>query len=251
VELDFCGTSVGLVHQAGGLGWEWGVITPDTGRALGLAEVRIDGGPPVEIDTSRDGRTLLAKGLPAGRHRVVVTNLGASRSPGGSGTIVVKGFWVDAGEVPNDTVRRAWLAQMPFAAGKVGAGARLTGAAVKTADDLRRLEDLVAASRDMEAAAEKLRALTAEPPASPMAERERHYWTPNGETQAYLARLAALRKEADAPLAKADAFRYDEADRAAFAGVMAELRPAPIGSMPFFRKRSAGCRPSSFSPARP
>jgi hypothetical protein len=33
-ELDFCGTSVGLFHQAGGLGWEWGVIRPDTGHAL-------------------------------------------------------------------------------------------------------------------------------------------------------------------------------------------------------------------------
>jgi len=76
VELDFCGTTVGLVHQAGGLGWEWGVILPETGRALGLAEVRIDGGAPVVIDTSRGGRTLLAKGLPAGRHRVTVTNLG-------------------------------------------------------------------------------------------------------------------------------------------------------------------------------
>lgn len=252
VELDFCGTSVGLVHQAGGLGWEWGVITPDTGRALGLAEVRIDGGPPVEIDTSRDGRTLLAKGLPAGRHRVVVTNLGASRSPGGSGTIVVKGFWVDAGEVPNDTVRRAWLAADAVRGGEGWRGcAAERAAAVKTADDLRRLEDLVAASRDMEAAAEKLRALTAEPPASPMAERERHYWTPNGETQAYLARLAALRKEADAPLAKADAFRYDEADRAAFAGVMAELRRCADRVDAFFQEEVRRLPPILFFTGSP
>ena len=73
VELDFCGTSVGLVHQAGGLGWEWGVILPETGRALGLAEVRVDDGAPVVIDTRRGGRTLLAKGLPASRHRVTVS----------------------------------------------------------------------------------------------------------------------------------------------------------------------------------
>jgi len=252
VELDFCGTSVGLVHQAGGLGWEWGVITPDTGRALGLAEVRIDGGPPVEIDTSRDGHTLLAKGLPAGRHRVVVTNLGASRSPGGSGTIVVKGFWVDAGEIPDDTVRRAWLAADAVRGGE-GWRARAAerAAAVKTADDLRRLEDLVAASRDMEAAAEKLRALTADPPASPMAERERRYWTPNGETQAYLARLAALRKEADAPLAKADAFRYDEADRAPFAGVMAELRRCADRVDAFFQEEVRRLPPILFFTGSP
>ncbi|HRT28933.1 MAG TPA: hypothetical protein P5527_03975 [Kiritimatiellia bacterium] len=252
VELDFCGTTVGLVHQAGGLGWEWGVIVPETGRALGLAEVRIDGGAPVVIDTSRGGRTLLAKGLPAGRHRVTVTNLGASRDPGGSGTIVVKGFWADAEEIPDDTARRAWLVADAVRGGE-GWRARAAelAAAVKTADDLKRLEGLAAASREMEAAAEKLRRLTAEPPMSPMVERERRYWTPNRDTRAYLARLAALRKEADAPLTKADAFRYDEANRAAFTDVMTEMQRCAERIDAFFQKEVRQLPPILFFTGAP
>jgi hypothetical protein len=45
-----------------------------------------------------------------------------------------------------------------------------------------------------------------DPPPSPMVENERRYWTPNTETQAYLARLTTLRARIDARLALADAF---------------------------------------------
>lgn len=187
-ELDFIGTSVGLVHQSGGLGWEWGVICPDTGHALGLAEVRIDGHPAAAIpdavaidgagrsviDTSRGGRTLLAKGLTPGRHRVTVTNLGQPREPGGSVTVVVKGFWIDADGVGDAIARRAWLTADAVRGGE-GWRARAAelAAATKGADDLARLNALHAASLEMDAVAAKLRAVTAEPPPSPMVERER------------------------------------------------------------------------------
>jgi hypothetical protein len=250
VELDFIGTSVGLVHQAGGLGWEWGVIKPDTGRALGLAEVRIDGRPAAPlpgavtvddegrsvIDTGRGGRTLLAKGLPPGRHRVTVTNLGQPRAPGGSTTLVVKGFWSGAEGIVDETARRAWLAAGEVRGGE-GWRARAAGlaSAAGTADDLARLEALAAASRETEAVAAKLRAVAAEPPPSPMVERERRYWTPNAETRDYMRRLAALRSGIDAQLAEADAFRYDAADAPAFSGLMAGLRRCSDGVDAFFQ----------------
>lgn len=248
-ELDFIGTSAGLVHQSGGLGWEWGVIRPDTGHALGLAEVRIDGHPAAAIpdavtidgtgrsviDTSRGGRTQLAKGLTPGRHHVTVTNLGQPREPGDSVTIVVKGFWSDADGIGDAITRRAWLTADAVRGGE-GWRTRAAelAAATKDADDLARLTALHAASLEMDAVAAKLRAVTAEPPPSPMVERERQYWTPKPETEAYLKRLTSLRRRIDAQLAVADAFRYDATDIPAFAGLITGLRQCAEAADTFF-----------------
>lgn len=259
VELDFCGTSVGLIHQAGGVGWEWGVIFPDTGHALGLAEVRIDGRPAVPlseavsvdaegrsvIDTSKSGRTLLARGLPAGRHRVTVTNLGVPGQPGGSTTVVVKGFWTD-------TDCEAWSAADAVRGGE-GWRARAAelAASAKTADDLSKLHALVAASHKMDAVAAKLRNIAAEPPDVPMVAAERRYWRPNAETQAYLQRLAALRARIDARLDQADAFRYDAANAAAFAGLLEGLRQCGNETDVFFRDEVKRLSPIIFYTGTP
>jgi len=236
VTFDFIGTSVGLVHQAGALGWEWGVLQENSGQPLGLAEVCIDGRKVSVIDTGKNGRTLLADGFPPGRHRVTVTNLGQPCAPGGSGTVVVKGFWCDANGVRDDVARLAWQT-----AGTVRGGegwrkrAVELAAATQSADDLKRLTALAAASVEMEALAGRLRDVAAEPPPSPMVEGERRYWTPEPEAAAYLARLASLRRRIDVRLAEADAFRYDASDAAAYEGVMARLRQCAGEADAFFR----------------
>jgi len=265
-EFDFIGTSVGVVHQSGGLGWEWGVICPDTGHALGMAEVRVDGKPVAAlpdavsidaegrsvVDTSRGGRTLLAKGLTPGRHRVTVANLGQPREPGGSTTVVVKGFWCDADGLGDDAQRQAWLVADTV---KGGDGWRSRAvelaAAAKGAEGLAHLNALCAASIEAEAIGAKLRAVAAEPPPSPMVERERQYWSPNAETKAYLARLANLRKRIDGQLAQADAFRYDEANAAAFASLMDGLRQCSGAVDAFFRDETKRLPPIIFFTGSP
>lgn len=265
-ELDFIGTSIGLVHQAGGLGWEWGVVCPDTGHAFGLAEVRIDGKPvtaipdAVEIDgagrsvidSSRGGRTLLAKGLKSGRHHVTVTNLGQPQKPGGSTTIVVKGFWSDADGLGDETARLTWLAADTVRGGE-GWRARAAelAAAAKGVDGLARVSALCAASLEMDAVAAKLRAVAAVPPPSPMVDRERQYWMPNAEARAYLERLSALRKRIDGQLALADAFRYDSVNAAAFAGLTAGLRQCSEEVDAFFRDETKRLPPIVFFTGSP
>ncbi|GEM_PF-1928947 len=225
VEFDFVGTSVGLIHQAGVLGWEWGVIREDSGRPLGLAEVWVDGRKVSTADTSQNGRTLLAAGLTPARHRVTVRNLGQPREAGGSTAVVVKGFWCDADGVIEGPARRAWLmADSVHGGAALRAQAAELAAAVKSDGDLERLTALAAAAREIGALRAALTALAAEPPPSPMVERERQYWTPAPETQAYQARLAALVRRTAAVAARADAVRFDAADPGALDALKAELR---------------------------
>ena len=247
VTFDFVGTSVGLIHQAGALGWEWGVIREDSGRPLGLAEVRIDGCPAAAIDTSRGGRTVLATGLSPARHRVTVSPLGQPREPGGATAVVVKGFWCDAEGVSEGPARRAWLTADSVHGGEaLRAQAVALAAAVKTEEDLKRLTALAQAAQEIGALRTALTAVAAEPPPSRMAERERQYWTPNAETRAYQARLTALVGRTEAVAARADAARFDAADPGALDALKAELRRGVEESDAFFRSENKRLPPILF-----
>ena len=268
VALDFVGTSAGLVHQAGALGWEWGVLLETSGQPLGLAEVRVDGQPVPAlpdavsidpqgrsvVDSSRNGRTPLVRGLKPGRHTLTVTNLGQPGAPGGSAAVVTKGFWCDADAdgVASGNARLAWRY-----ADAVRGGEGWRTRAVELADaakepgDLARLAELYTASREMDAAAARLRSVAAEPPPSPMVERERQYWTPKPETAGYLARLAALRRRIDAQLALTDAFRYDSGQAAAFADLMAGVRRCADETDAFFRDEAKQVPPIIFFTGSP
>ncbi|MCF7974244.1 MAG: DUF1080 domain-containing protein [Phycisphaerae bacterium] len=238
VTLDFTGTSVDLVHQAGTLG-AWGVIASDTGQSFGLASVAVDGQPVAAlanavtldaqgravIDTSQRGRTPLVRGLPVARHRLTLTNLGRSREPGGSAAVVVVGFVVDT--EPCDTLlkRRAWRGAdaVRISQGWRKRAAQLA-ASVREAQDLARIEAMVTASRELEAASARMRSLRAQAPWSPMAERERACWTPNAETQAYLDRLAALKHRVDRQLAAVDALSFESLDDPRYTSLLADVR---------------------------
>ena len=252
VAFDFIGTSVGLVHQAGALGWEWGVIQEDTGHPLGLAEVQVDGLKVATVDTSREGRTLLSKDLSPGQHRVTVVNLGQPRERGGSTAVVVKGFWCDADGVADETSRRAWrLAESVRGGAALRSQAAELAAAAKTAEDLDRLSALASAARDIGQACARLRAMNAAPPPSLMAERERSYWTPNADTQAYLARLAALRQRLDVRLAEADSFRFESARPGAAAALLDGLRKGAEEADAFFRSEVKALPPFLFFTGSP
>jgi mono/diheme cytochrome c family protein len=222
IELDFCGTEVGLLHQAGGLGWEWGIILPDTGHALGTAEVRVDGAAPFVIDTSKNGRTLLANGLAPGRHRVTVRNLGRPSVPGGSGAIAVKGFWVDASG--SEAARSAWLAADSVHGSETwrARAAELAAAAVSNAD-FSDIGPFVAAARKMEEATAPLRVCTVLPDL-PMIRNEASYWTPDTESEAYFARLRDAGKRLGTILSAIDNFRWDAKEPAKFDALSERVR---------------------------
>ena len=89
---------------------------------------------------------------------------------------------------------------------------------------MRRLEQLQAASRELDAATARMRAVRAEPPPSAMVTREKECWKPNAETQAYLERLAALKNRIDSQLAAADAFRFESAEDPRFKSLLADVQ---------------------------
>ena len=186
VEFSFVGTAVGLAHQAGGLGWEWGVIQEDTGHALGTADVWIDGKHVSTINTHENGRTWLAQNLPMGEHRVRVVNAGKPAHPGGSTAIVIKGFFIDAlSDDPEE--QEMWR----YAAGVQGNSAwrRVALTFIQRREAKPFLKSLYEESRKMEAMLSRFRAIQFEQPHVPMTEIEKQYWTPNAETTAYLSRL--------------------------------------------------------------
>ena len=61
------------------------------------------------VDTSRNnGRTLIARGLPPGRHHVTVTNLGRGADPAkNDATVIIAGFAVDT-SIADHHARLAW-----------------------------------------------------------------------------------------------------------------------------------------------
>ncbi|MCL1921279.1 MAG: hypothetical protein FWG50_09425 [Kiritimatiellaeota bacterium] len=194
VEMAFVGTAVGLAHQAGGLGWEWGVVQEDTGRPLGSAEVWVDGKRVSVINTSENGRTWLAQNLPMGEHHVRVVNAG-------TGAIVVKGFFCDAlsGDPEEQELWR-------YAAGVRGGKEwrRLASAFLKNRKGGLKL--VYEESRKTEEVISRLHAIQTEPPHVPMTEIEKRYWMPNAETTAYLSRLAQYREIIQEALQESDEF---------------------------------------------
>ena len=268
VELDFIGTSVGLIHKDCGLGWEsvWGVIQRDMGRPLGFAEVLVDGKPAaavpgfVEVDdqghsfikTMRGGNTLLATGLPPGRHRVKITNLGRSCNPEGSTTIVIKGFWCDSDCGDNVTSRIAWRLADSVRGGEGWRSQALKLAAdVKGPDDLPPLRALYDASLKIDVATAPLRGLTAEPPASPMTAYERKYWSPRKETVAYQKRIASLKKSVDAELAEFDSFQFDSARPENFKNLLDQISTCVEKVNEFFKEEAEHLPPIVFFTGSP
>ena len=265
VELDFIGTQVELVHSAGTPD-AWGVIYPDSNRPYGLASVEVDGQPAraingavgidadgrAVIDTSRGGRTPLAHGLTPGRHRLTLTNLGQAREPGGGTVVAVIGFQVDT-EIPdNEAQQQAWR----IADGVRGSDgwrqrAAQLAATVPAECDLRRLEQLQAASWELETAAARMRAVRAEPPPSAMVTRERECWKPGVEAKAYLDRLAALKQRIDNQLAAADAFNFDSAEDPRFKSLLADVRKMDQEVADFFRGETRALRPILFFTGTP
>ena len=230
IELDFTGTSVDLIHQAGQVG-AWGVIASDTGQPFGLASVEVDGRPAAQIDkavivdaqgravvdTSLGGRTPLVRGLRPGRHCLTLSNL--------DGPVVVAGFRVDTEPCENALRRRAWRCADAIR-GSEGwrRQAAQWAAGVKDEQDLARIEAMYAASCELETACMRMRALRAQAPPSPMVTREKSCWTPNADTRAYLGRLAALKTRVDRQLAVVDAFSFESADDPKFKSLLADVR---------------------------
>jgi len=265
VDLDFIGTAVELVHGAGNRD-AWGVICPDSNRPYGLAAVEIDGqaaravegavwidtdGQAV-IDTSRGGRTPLARGLTPGRHRLTLTNLGQPREPGGSTTVTVIGFQVDT-EIPDHQAQEeAWRIANAVRGGDAWRQrAAELAATVKADGDLPRLEELHAAARKLHTAAARMRAVRAEPPPSAMVLREKEYWKPSAETQAYLERLAALKQRVDSQLAAAGAFRFQSAEDPRYQSLLAEVRKRDQEVEAFFQAETRSLRPIIFFTGAP
>ena len=186
-----------LIHRAGTHD-AWGVIYPDSNRPYGLASVSIDGQPAraingavgidadgrAVIDTSRDGRTPLVRGLTPGRHRLTLTNLGQPREPGGNTLVTVIGFQVDT-EIPgNEAQQTAWRIADAVRGGEAWRQRAAELASTVQADsDLRSLEELQTAARQLAAATARMRAVRAEPPPSAMVAREKECWKPHAETQ--------------------------------------------------------------------
>ncbi len=160
VEIDFLWTAVELVHRAGFNQFGF-VISPDSDQPFGLACVEMDGRPVsvmpgavkidadgrAVIDTSLKGRTLLARGLTPGRHRLTLTNLGQPSKPGGTTKVVVIGFNVMA-EIPgNESQQQAWRSADAVCGGE---GWRQRAAelasTVKNSGDLSSLDELLKAS---------------------------------------------------------------------------------------------------------
>lgn len=271
VVFDFIGTSVDVLHRAGTQG-QWGVIYEDTGRPFGLAGVEIDGRPAPAlgdavnldpdgralIDTSRNGRTPLARNLAPGRHRVTLTNLGRAARPGGTPAVVVTGFLADTA-AGNEWSRLAWRLAAAVRGGEAWRDeAAALAAGVQTDTGLTRLEDLYFASRELDEASARMRALRAELPATPMVEQERRAWTPAPATRAYLERLSALKRRTGAQLAKADAFRFAPvsaaepgAADAAFAALLADVRAAAADVDAFFREEVRALPPIVFFTGAP
>ena len=265
VELDFIGTSVDLVHQAGTLG-AWGVISSDTGQPFGLASIEVDGKPvaPLEkavtidaqgravIDTSLGGRTPLVRGLPPARHHLTLSNLGRSREAGGSASVVVAGFRVDTEPCENPLTRRAWRCADAVRCGDSWRQrAAQWAAAVKDEQGLARLEAMVAASRELDAATARLRALRAQSPPSPMVTREKACWVPNAETQAYLDRLTTLKKRVDHQLAEVDAFCFESIADPGFKSLLADVRTLDHDVDEFFNAEVRSLQPIIFFTGSP
>jgi hypothetical protein len=270
VEVDFIGTSVDLLHQAGAPN-PWGVIYPDTGRPFGLASVEIDGKPATispltpnpspsrgrgepeaVIDTSRGGRTPLARGLPVGRHRLVLTNLGQAREPNGSTIVTVIGFHADTEPCANEAQRKAWRIADNVRGGE-GWRQRAAelAASVKTDTDLPPMEELLAASRELDAATARMRAVHAEPLPSAMVTREKESWRPHPETLAYLERLAALKKRIDGQLAAADAFQFQAAGDKRFKELLASSKQMEQDVDTFFKAETRSLSPLIFFTGAP
>ncbi|MCP4453820.1 MAG: hypothetical protein GY809_20350, partial [Planctomycetes bacterium] len=230
IELDFIGTSVQLIHQAGQVG-AWGVIASDTGQPFGLTSVAVDGKPAAQIDnavtidaqgravvdTSLSGRTALVRGLPPGPHHLTLSNLG--------GPMVVVGFQVDTEPCENPLTRRAWrCADAVRCSDSWRERAAQWAATVNDEQGLARLEAMVAASCELDTATARLHALCVQAPPSPMVTREKECWTPNAQTRAYLDRLAALKKRVDHQTAHVDAFCFESLEDPRFTSLLADLR---------------------------
>ncbi len=264
VELDFSGTSVELVH-GDGTGDAWGVIYPDSNRTYGLAGIEIDGQPAPElggavtlaadgravIDTSRSGRTPLAYGLPPGRHRLRLTNLGQPSKPGGGTAVTVIGFQVDT-EIPTHAAQtQAWrIADSVRGDGWRRRAAELA-ASVEGERDLRRLEELQAAWRKLDAASARLRTVRALPPASPMVAREKQCWEPDADTQAYLDRVGALKQRIDGHLAAVDGFQFDSEVDPRFLSLLTDLKNMDREVDEFFRAETRSLPPLIFFTGAP
>ena len=265
VELDFIGTRVELVHRAGTPD-AWGVIYPNSNQAYGLAGVEIDGQPApaikdavgidaggrAVIDTSRGGRTPLVRGLTPGRHRLTLTNLGQSLEPGGGKVVALTGFQVDTDIPDNETQQQAWrIADAVRGSDGWRQRAAELAATVQAERDLRGMEALQAASRELETAAARMRAVRAEPPPSVMVARERECWKPGPDAQAYLDRLAALKKHIDSQLSAVDTFRFESAEDPRFKALLIDVRKTDRDVEDFFRVETRGLQPIIFFTGAP
>lgn len=235
--VDFVGSRIALLHKEGRLERSL-ILTRDAEQAYGLASLAIDGRPvepggPIRrdadgrsvIDTRRDARLDVARGLAPGRHRLTVANVGRAGQPGGSTAVAVLGFHAGVEDDGPPVARQAWRYALAVRGG-AGWQARAAELASKAADEagLRAVEDLYFASRRADAPVARLRALHDRPPASPMVERERGTWRPQPSTLDHFARLSELRKRIDAALAESDRFRHDAREPAALDGLLAGLR---------------------------
>jgi hypothetical protein len=236
VTVDFVGSSIDFLHKEGRLERAL-ILSKDAEQRYGLAAATLDGQPlaPAQdiardaegrsvIDTSRAARLALARGLPPGRHRLTVANLGRPSHPGGSTAIAVMGFYAGLADGA-EAATPAWRYALATRGGP-GWQQRAQELAARATDRAGEaaVEQLYFASREMEAVAARLRAFHDAPPPSPLVERERQTWIPAPRTAAYLEEVAALKRRTDAALRAAGEFRFDAAAPAAFAALMTDLR---------------------------
>ena len=198
------------------------------------------------------GRTPLARGLTPGRHRLTLTNLGQPSKPGGGTKVAVIGFLV-AAEIPgHESQQQAWRIADAIRGGE-GWRQRATELAstVKTAGDLRRMEELLTASQELDSATSRMRSVRAEPLPSVMVTREKECWKPNADTKAYLERLAALKQRIDSQLSAADAFHFESAEDPRFQSLLADVRATDREVERFFRAETRSLPPIIFFTGAP
>lgn len=236
VTVDFVGDSIAVLHKEGTLERS-AILSTDAEQLYGLAAVTLDGRPvePIEplvadaagntvIDTSRQAHVVVARGLSPGVHQLRVTNLGQPSHPNGSTAVAVMGFAAGVTEHPPQ-LPQAWRYALAVRGGKAWQ-AQAVALANQAHDDagLAALAQLYFASREVDAIAQRLRALRDRPPLSPMVERERAVWRPQPDTRAYFDQLSALKKRAAAALDTAAEFRYDPQQPAALTTLLDHLR---------------------------
>ncbi|MCU0983240.1 MAG: hypothetical protein MUF25_29120, partial [Pirellulaceae bacterium] len=235
--VDFVGDSIALLHKEGRLERTL-LLSAEAEQLYGLAAVTLDGQPvelggPITqdaegnavIDTSRNARVVLARGLTPGPHRLTVTNLGRPSHPGGSTAVAVLGFFAGVESGPTPWSQRAWRYALAVRGGKAWQeqAARLAAAANDEAG-VKAVEQLYFASREVDVVAARLRALHDRPPPSAMVQRERQIWRPQSDTLAYFAQLAELKSRATAALAQADEFCYDPRQPSEFTEFLGDLQ---------------------------